>query len=77
MKGAHDMLRTYQHGLQFELVRPAVKLDNRASAARSLQFWAATQNAREKVTAAVDVPSNDAVERLAEGYVEVGRRMRA
>lgn len=77
MKPAQDMLRTYEHGLQFELVRPSVKFDNRASAARSLEFWPAAQNALEKVTAGVEVPGNDAFERLAEGYVDARRRSRA
>lgn len=72
MKQAQHMRLTYQGERLGELVRPARKDDNRAFAAASLRFWAVAQNAREKVAAEVETPSNDATARLALGYAAVG-----
>lgn len=68
MTRAEDTLWTYEHATRVELVRPTVKFDNRAVAAAGLRFWAEAQNAGEKVSIDVELPSNDAVERFAEGY---------
>jgi hypothetical protein len=61
-------MKRHEHASQFALLRPAVKLDNRAAAARALEFWPATQNVRVKVTAGEEIPTNDAAELVVEAY---------
>jgi hypothetical protein len=76
VKLAPNILGTYEYAFRPpELVRQSIKYDNRAAVAVSLQFWAAAQNTRDKVsTAEVEVPTNDALELLAEGYAAAFER---
>ncbi len=66
------MLRDYEYAYRTpELVRPALKYDNRGLVAEGLAFWRMTQKPAEKVAAPAELPSNTVAEPFAEGYAAV------
>lgn len=60
--------------LRPELVRAAAKEDNRDLIAAMLRFWPLVQNRVDKVpTTELEIPTNDALALLAEGYAAAFR----
>lgn len=76
MKPAQDVVGSYELAFrQREFVRTVEKYDNRVLIARTLPFWPAAQNTRERLAVAEqEIPDNQPFQLLAEGYAAAFRK---